>query len=154
MDAPAVGSNVASLRRTGTPPDIGGAAYWADYSCVACRASVHRNTSKGGYALAAESRAHGDRRGRRLECRSVLRSRPVLEAPRIAANPADRPSERGYGHLRSAAALHRGAAVREPQRRQGARILLRRADRGTAELPGGDRGASGRGPNLIVLVPR
>ena len=38
------------------------------------------------------------------------------------------------GRLRPAAALHRGAAVREHERRQGAGVLLRRAHRGAAQL--------------------
>ena len=56
--------------------------------------------------------------------------------------------------LHPAAALDRGAAVRELERGQGAGVLLRRAHRGAAQLARRDQRAAGRRPHLGVLVQR
>ena len=63
-------------------------------------------------------------------------------------------SERSSDRLQPAAALDRGAAVRELKRRQGAGVLLRRAHRGAAQLARRDQRAAGRRAHLLVLVQR
>ena len=85
------------------------------------------------------------RSSRRLRCSSlalgylvanrlVLSKRGAEVAPATAFSPA--------------AALDRGAAVREPERRQGAGVLLRWAHGGAAQLAGPDQRAAGRRPHL------
>ena len=56
--------------------------------------------------------------------------------------------------LQPAAALDRGAAVREHERGQGAGVLLRRAHRGAAQLADRDQRATGRRTHLGVLIQR
>ena len=58
------------------------------------------------------------------------------------------------GRLHPAAALDRGAAVLELERRQGAGILLRWAHRGAAQLAGRDQRAAGRRAHLRFLLQR
>ena len=72
----------------------------------------------------------------------------VAGAPTLAAQSAAAHRQR----LQPAAALDRGAAIREPERRQGAGVLLRRAHRRAAEFFGRDRRAAGGGPHLCLLV--
>ena len=72
-------------------------------------------------------------------------------ARRFGSPPAPA-AERSSHRLQPAAALDRGAAVREPERGQGAGVLLRRAHRGAAQLAGRDQRAAGRRPHLGVLV--
>ena len=59
-----------------------------------------------------------------------------------------------HGNAGATAALHRGAAVRQHEPRQGKRILQRRAGRGDHQLPGADSGAEGDRAHFVVRVPR